>query len=176
MPEISVPLMGNAGIRAFTPKELPCPRSADFTARFAPALLPWPPRVRRNTFPLIPVVFAFVPSVQLLDFESHCPLLRHASLIYGFLFVRSVVCHGLPSERALRQAPCPSVGGSRCRAPQKSFTASSCAMPDAHQKGEEVFEPPLPFSCRRNRNSRQPHVRTTSGVASSPTDAAGFCE
>ena len=116
MPEISVPLMGNAGIRAFTPKELPCPRSSDFTARFAPALLPWPPRVRRNTFPLIPVVFAFVPSVQLLDFESHCPLLRHASLIYGFLFVRSVVCHGLPSERASRQAPCPSAGGSRFRA------------------------------------------------------------
>ena len=43
-----------------------------------------PPRVRHNTFPLIPTASTFVPSVQLLDFESRCPLIRHASLICDF--------------------------------------------------------------------------------------------
>ena len=43
-----------------------------------------PPRVRHSTFPLIPTASTFVPSVQLLDFESRCPLIRHASLICGF--------------------------------------------------------------------------------------------
>ena len=32
----------------------------------------------------MPTAFTFVPSVQLLDFESLCPLIRHVSLIYGF--------------------------------------------------------------------------------------------
>jgi|GEM_PF-1199219 len=73
-------------------------------------------------------------SVQVLDFEDNCLLIRHGRLLYGFCSSGQRFASGFLQIPPRGGHPCRSANSSPCRACRGIAPPSRCTLPGAQQK------------------------------------------
>gem|GEM_PF-6153360 len=82
----------------------------------------------------MPAAYTTMPSVQLLDFEDICLLIRHGRLIYGSCSSSQRFACGFLQTPPRGGSPCRPANGSRCWAHRGLTPPSRCALPGTHKK------------------------------------------
>ena len=83
------------------------------------------------TFTLMPAVFTSMPSVQVLDFEVNCLLIRHVRLLYDFCSSGQRFACGFLQISPHGEHPCRPANSSPCRVCSGLSPPSECALPGA---------------------------------------------
>ena len=105
------------------------------------------------TFTLMPVTSTNTPSVQVLDFESVCPLIRRMRLICASCSSGQRFAFGFLQIPPRGGHPCRSAHDSPCRGHRSLALPSECALPGAQSSRKPVIISPAVLSHHRTYGS-----------------------